>query len=138
MSHALSCLAAQASHDQLVVAPHRAIEENQGRAGKPRPQIVRDAGDSRKKIEILARRLVADAEPKRVTRSGVPGGMSLSFKIPRALAGNGERQNLDAGACTVGQCRLERHIGLDRLARYVFLAQYIEDAVGFQDRKYPG
>src|SRR6266403_864727 len=98
MSHALPCLAAEAGCDQLVVAPHRAIEEDQGRAGKPGFQIVGYAGAGREKVEILVRRLVADAKPERVAHPNVPGGMVLSFQIPRALARNGEWQNLDAGS----------------------------------------
>src|SRR5260370_30280331 len=105
MSHALSCLAAEAGRDQFVVAPHRAIEEDQRGAGKPGLEIVSYAGAGGEKIEMLARRLVADAKPERVAHPGVPGGMVLSFQIPRALAGNGEWQNLDPGPRAIRQCR---------------------------------
>src|SRR5437879_12647596 len=112
MSHALPCLAAEAGCDQLVVAPHRAIEEDQWRAGKPGPEIVSYAGASRKKVEIFARRLFTDAKPERVAWPSVSGGMDLSFQIPRAFAGNGEWQNLDAGPRAIRPSRLERLVHL--------------------------
>src|SRR4030081_17637 len=136
MSHALPCLVAEASRDQLVVAPHRAIEEDQRGAGKPGLEIVSYPGASREKVEILARRPVADAKSKRVAHPNVSGGVDLSLQIPRALAGNGEWQNLDAGSRSVMQCRLKRLVHLDRLAPHILLVQHIEDAVGLQDRKH--
>src|SRR5260221_7963695 len=98
MSHALPCLAAEAGGDQFVVAPHRAIEEDQRGAGKSGLEIVGYAGAGCEKVEILARRLVDDTKSKRIARPGISGGVDLSFQIPRALAGNGEWQNLDAGS----------------------------------------
>src|SRR6266404_7836801 len=130
MSHALPCLVAKASRDQLVVAPYRAIEEDQRGAGKPVLEIVSYAGASREKVEILARRPVADAKSKRVARPNVSGGVDLSLQIPRALAGNGEWQDLDAGSSTIRQCRLERLIHLDRMTPHVLLVEHVEDAVG--------
>src|ERR1017187_1871693 len=116
MSHALPCFVAEAGRDQLVVAPYRAVEEDQRGAGKPGLEIVRYPGAGGEKIEILARRFVADAKPKGVARAVVPAGMNLAFQIPRALAGNGEWQDLDAGRRAVRQCRLERLVHFDRLA----------------------
>src|SRR6266404_3686331 len=133
MSHALSRLAAEAGRDQLVVAPDRAIEEDQRGAGKPGLEVVGYAGAGREKVEILARRPVDDAKSKRVTHPRVSGGVDLSFQIPRALAGNGEWQNLDAGSRPIRQCRLERLVRLDRLATHVLLVEHVEDAVGLQD-----
>src|SRR5216683_4786672 len=135
MSHALPCLAAEAGGDQLVVAPHRAIEEDQGGAGKPGLEIVGYAGAGREKVEIFACRPVDNTKSKRIASPGASGGVDLSFQIPRALAGNGEWQNLDAGARSIRQCRLERLVHLDRLARHILLVQHVEDAVGLQDRK---
>src|SRR6266478_7424236 len=51
MSHALSGLVAEAGRDQFVVAPHRAIEEDQRRTGKARLQIVVDGRAGGEKIE---------------------------------------------------------------------------------------
>src|ERR1700737_777816 len=138
MSHALPCLAAEAGRDQFVVAPHRAIEEDQRGAGKPGLEIVSYAGASREKVEILARRTFADAKSKRVAHRNVSGGMDRSFQIPRAFAGNGERQDLDARSRAVRQSRLERLVHLDRLAPHILLVQHVEDAVGLQDRKHFG
>src|ERR1700687_1144189 len=126
MSHALPCLAAEAGGDQFVVAPHRAIEEDQRGAGKPGLEIVSYAGASRKKVEIFAGRLVTDAKPERVAWPGVSGGMDLSFQIPRALAGNGEWQDLDPGLRAIRQCRLERLVHFDRLAPHILLVQHVE------------
>src|ERR1019366_2673291 len=108
MSHALPCLVAEAGRDQLVVAPHRAIEEDQGGAGKPGLEIVRHFSAGGEKIEILARRPVADAKPKRVAGTVVSTGVNLALQIPRAFAGNRERQNLETGRRTVRQSRLAR------------------------------
>src|SRR5882672_10837890 len=134
MSHALSRLAAEAGRDQLVVAPHRAIEEDQRGAGKPGLEIVGYARAGREKVEILARYPVDDAKSKCIAHPRFSGGVDLSFHIPRALAGNGEWQNLDAGSSTIRQCRLERLIHLDRLTPHVLLVEHVEDAVGLQDR----
>src|SRR3984893_18831783 len=133
MSHALPCLAAEAGRDQFVVAPHRAIEEDQRGAGKPGLEIVSYAGASRKKVEILARRTFADAKSKRVAHRNVSGGMDRSFQIPRALAGNGERQDLDARSRAIRQSRLERLVHLDRLAPHTSLVQDLEETVRLQD-----
>ena len=54
MSHAFARLVAEACCDQLVVAPHRAIEEDQGRAGKPRLEIVSYIRAGGEKFRILS------------------------------------------------------------------------------------
>src|ERR1700682_4844053 len=97
MSHALPCLVAEAGRDQFVIAPHRAIEEDQRRAGKPRLEIVVDGRAGGEKIEVLAGGLVTNPKPDCVARDMISGGMNLSFQIPRALAGNGKWQDFDAG-----------------------------------------
>jgi len=61
MSHALPCLVAEARCDQFVVAPHRAIEEDQRRAGNPGLEVVGDLGAGGEEIEILARCLVTNS-----------------------------------------------------------------------------
>src|SRR5207253_1953146 len=87
MSHALPCLVAKTGRDQFVIAPHRAIEEDQRRAGKPRLQIVIDGRAGGEKVEVLAGSLVANPKPNRIARAIVGGGVSLAFQIPRAFAG---------------------------------------------------
>src|SRR3981189_31403 len=62
--------------------------------------------------------------------------MGLSFEVPCRLAGNLERQHLDAGGGAIGQDGLKRLIKLDRLALYVFLVQHVKNAVGLQDRQH--
>src|SRR5258706_3299726 len=64
MSHVLSGLVAKAGRDQFVVAPHRAIEEDQRRAAKARLQILihGPAGGGGKKV--FAAILVANQEPE--------------------------------------------------------------------------
>src|SRR5258708_22512935 len=116
MANALPCLAAEAGGDQFVVAPHRAIEEDKRGAGKPGLEIVGYAGAGRKKVEIFARCLVDDAKPEGVARPGFAGGMDLSFQIPRALAGNGQRQNLDARSRALRPCRLAPLVPPQRMA----------------------
>src|SRR5258707_13764998 len=115
MSHALSRLVAEAGRDQLVVAPHRAIEEYQRGAGKPGFEIVSDAGAGSKKIEIFAGGPVTDAKPKRIACTVVSPGVNLSFQIPRAFAGDGERQDLYSRGRPVRQGRLERPVHFARL-----------------------
>src|SRR6266403_718887 len=137
MSHALPCLVAEAGSDQLVIPPHRAIEEYQRGAGKPGLEFVRHLSAGGKKIQRFACRLVADTKPERIARAIGPGGVSLPFQIPRALAGNGEWQDLDAGARTIRQGWLERLVHLNQPALHVLLVQHVEDAVGLQDRKHP-
>src|ERR1700694_3866599 len=97
MSHALPCLVAEAGRDQLIIAPHRAIEEYQRSAGKPGLEIVRDLSAGSEKIKIFAGRPVTDAKSERVACAIASRGMILAFQVPRAFAGNGERQDLDAG-----------------------------------------
>jgi hypothetical protein len=97
MSHVLSGLVAEAGPDQFVIAPHRAIEEDQRRAGQPRLQIVVDGRAGGEKIEVLAGSLVANPKPDCVARTVVARGINLAFQIPRAFAGNGEWQDFDAG-----------------------------------------
>src|SRR5258708_5639606 len=77
MSHVSPGLVAEAGGNQLVVAPHRAIEEDQRRAGKPGFQLIGDVSAGGKKIEIFSRRLVADPKPERVARAVIPTGMKL-------------------------------------------------------------
>src|ERR1700738_2434443 len=106
MPHALPRLVAEAGCDQLVVAPHRAIEEDHGRTGKPRFQFIGNAGAGGQEIEISARCLVADPKSERIAGAVVSAGMSLTFEIPCAFARNGARQHLDAGWQAVGPRRL--------------------------------
>ncbi len=63
--------------------------------------------------------------------------MRLAFEIPRALAGNLEGENLDAGRRTVGQGGFEHLVDVDRLPADILLIQHIKDAVGLQNRKHP-
>src|SRR6478609_6696279 len=107
MPHALAGLGAEASDDQLVIAPHGSVEEEQRRAGQPRFQRVGDLGTSRDEVEMLAARLVADMQAERVAGAIVAAGMRLAFEIPGALAGYGERQDLQSGRRAAGQRRLE-------------------------------
>src|SRR6266446_1532180 len=97
MSHALPCLVAEAGCDQLVIAPHRAIEEYQRSAAETGLEIVRDMGAGSKKIKTFAGCPVADAKSERVACAIAPRGVILAFQVPRALAGNSERQDFDAG-----------------------------------------
>src|SRR5258706_7449902 len=69
MSHAWSGLVAEAGRDQFVVAPHRAIEEDQRRAGKARLQILIDGRAGGEEKEVLAASLVANPEPDCVARA---------------------------------------------------------------------
>ena len=80
-----------------VIAPYRSVEEDRGGALQPSPQIVGNAGAGCQKKHMLAARFVADTKSKRVTGAVVASRMSLAFQVPRAFAGNGERQDLDAG-----------------------------------------
>src|SRR3984893_4907212 len=110
MSHALSGLAAETQSDQLVVAPHCTIEKDQRRAAEPGFEFRRHSRAGRQEIEMLARRLVADPQTVRVACAVVSGGVSLSLQVPRALAGNGEWQNLDAGGRSIRQFRFEGRV----------------------------
>ncbi len=138
MSHALSGLGAEAGHDHLVVAPDRAIEEQERGAGKPRFQLVGDMGAGGDEVEMPARGLVADAKAERVAGAVIAAGMRLALEIPGALAGHGEGLDLDAAGRAVGQGGFERPVDLDRHARDVLLAQHVEDAVRLQDRQHLG
>src|SRR6266446_8610797 len=108
MSHVLPGFVAEVGRDQFVVAPHRAIKEDQRRAGKPRLQIVIDGRAGGEKIEVLAGSLVANPKPDCVARTVVARAVNLPLQIPRAFAGNGKWQDFDAGWRAVGQSRLER------------------------------
>src|SRR5258707_3792857 len=90
MSHLLSGLVAKAGRDQFVVAPHRAIEEDQRRAGKARLQILIDGRAGGEEKEVFAAILVANQEPDCVARAVVSGGVNLTLQIPSAFARNGE------------------------------------------------
>src|SRR5712671_3816090 len=96
MSHALPGLVAEASRDQFVIAPHRTIEKDQRRAGKPRLEVVIDGRAGGEKIEVLAAGLVANPKSNGVARSIGFGRVNLAFQIPRAFARNGEWQDFDA------------------------------------------
>src|SRR5258706_12403333 len=95
MSHALSGLVAEPGRDQFVVAPHRAIEEHQRRAGKARLQILIDAGAGGEKIEVFAASLVANQEPDCVARAVVSGGGGPPFPLPPAPTRNGEKEDFN-------------------------------------------
>jgi len=136
VSHALAGLGAEAGGDQLVVAPHRAVEEHQRGAVQPRFQLVIDLGAGGEEIEMLARGLVADAKAERVAGPVIAAGMRFALQIPRALAGDGEGQDLDAGGRAVGQFGLEGLVDLDWHAGDVLFTQYIKNAVGLQDRQH--
>src|SRR5690242_4610111 len=138
MSHALSGLGAEAGHDQLVVPPDGAIEEQERGAGKARFQIVRDMGAGRDEVEMPARCLVANEEAQRVAGAVIAAGMRLALEIPGALAGYGEGFDLDAASRAVGEGGFERPIDLDCHARDVLFIQYIENAVRLQDRQHLG
>src|SRR6266571_3403919 len=97
MSHALPCLVAEAGRDQLVIAPHRAIEEYQSGAGKPGLEFFRHLSAGSEKIEMFAGRPVADTKSERIARAIISRRVNFAFQVPRALAGNRERQDLDAG-----------------------------------------
>src|SRR5258708_38141183 len=125
MSHVSPGLVAEAGGNQLVVAPHRAIEEDQRRAGEPGFQLIGDVSAGGKKIEIFSRRLVADPKPERVACAIISAGVSLAFQIPRAFAGDGERLDLDAGWRAVGQCRLACPVRLYSPAAPLLLVQHV-------------
>src|SRR5262249_39931091 len=97
MSHRLTGLLAEPGGDQFVVAPYRAVEEDQRRPLDASPQLVGDAGAGGDKIEILSRRLVRNAQAKPIAHPIVAGRVRLALEIPSALAGHLERQRLDAG-----------------------------------------
>src|SRR3954469_5640362 len=136
MSHALPRLVAEPGCDQFVVAPHRAIEKNQRRAGKPGFQVIRDTRAGRDEVQIFAAGLVFNPQPERIARAVAACRMRLSFEVPCRLAGNFERQDFDAGGRAVGQSRFKRLIHLDWLALHILFAQNVEDAVGLQDRQH--
>ena len=96
VAHALSGLLAEPGDNQFVVAPHRAVEEDERRALDPRLQIVGDAGAGGEEEEIFAARLVCNAQSQRVTCCIVATWMGLALKIPCALAGNRKGQHLKA------------------------------------------
>ena len=103
-----------------------------------RIRAARAARALEKAIAQQAQEQALAAKPERVARCIGPAGVNRAFQIPRSLAGNRERQNLDPARRTVGQGRLERLVDFDGLAPHVLLVQHIEDAVGFQDRKHLG
>src|SRR6516165_12018897 len=138
MPHALPGLGAEACGNQLVVAPDRAVEEYERRAGDPRFQLVGDLAASRDEIEIFARRLVADAKPYGVAVTLPAAGRGFVSQIPCNLAGNAKGQDFQAACRSVGQGRFERPVELDDLTLDVFLVQHVEDAVGLEDLKYLG
>src|SRR5689334_22768265 len=98
MSHALPGLGAEAGRDHLVVAPHRAVEEHQRGACKPRLQLRGDMGAGGDEVEIFARSRLADAKTERVAGAVAAAGMRLAFQIPGALAGYGEGLDFEAAA----------------------------------------
>src|SRR3981081_1933715 len=100
MSHPLPCLVAEAGRDQLIIAPHRAIEEYQRSAGKPGLEIVGDVSAGSQKIQIFAGCPVTDAKSERVARAIASRGVILAFQVPRAFAGKGAPQNVDAGGAS--------------------------------------
>src|SRR5260370_39453857 len=86
MSHLLSGLVPKAGRDQFVVAPHRAIEEDQRRADKARLQILIDAGAGGEEIEVFAASLVANPEPDCVARAVVSGGVDSRLHATNSLS----------------------------------------------------
>src|SRR5260370_18463220 len=98
MSHALPCLVAEAGCDQLVIAPHRAIEEYQRSAAETGLEIVRDMGAGSKKIKTFAGCPVADAKSERVACAIAPRAAILAFQLPRARPGTSTGQHVDPRA----------------------------------------
>ena len=137
MSHALSRLVAEARRDQFVIPPHGAVEEHQGRARQARFEIVGHPRAGGEEKEIFAARFVEDPKPERIARSFAARRVRLAFEIPRALAGNLEGEDFDAGWRAVGQSGFERRVELDRLPLHVLLVQHIKDAVGLENCKHP-
>src|SRR6185436_12227864 len=113
MAHPLSRLGAEALHDQFIVAPHGAVEEDQRGARKARFEIVGYSGAGGEEIEVLAACLVQNSKSQRIARAIAARRMRLAFEIPRALAWNREGKDFHAGWRAVGQGRLERPVGLD-------------------------
>src|SRR5947209_2561312 len=102
MSHRMTCLVAESRRDQLVIAPHRAVEEYHRRALDALLQLLGHAGAGRQEIEIGAAGLVANAKPERIAEAIIAGWMRLSLQIPRTLAGHMERQHLKTGRRAIG------------------------------------
>ena len=87
MSHALSGLAAEPGRDHLIVAPHRAVEEDQRRAGQPRLEIVGHSRAGGDEIEIFAARLVLNPQAERVAGAVAAGRMALPSRYQAPLPG---------------------------------------------------
>src|SRR6266436_926999 len=107
MSHGLSGLVAEARGDQLIVAPHRAIEEHQRRAGKPCFELIGDAGAGGDEIEEFSVSPVLDAKADRVAAAVIAARMSPAFQIPGAFAGDGKGEDFYPRGRAVRQPRLE-------------------------------
>src|SRR6202030_1691981 len=128
MSHALPGLVTETGLDQLIVPPHRAVEEHQRCALQPRFKVFSDRCAGGKEIKEFARGLVADAQAERIARAVLRGRMRLAFEIPRALAGHLKGQDFDAARCTVRQRWLEGMLDLDSLAAHRLFVEHVEDA----------
>src|ERR1700722_12232290 len=77
VAHGLPGLGAKAGGDQFVVAPHRAVEEDERRAGQPGLERVGHFRAGREEIAILARRPVLDAKPERIAGAVAAAWMRL-------------------------------------------------------------
>src|SRR6185312_15561383 len=92
MPHAAPGLAAEAGADHLVVAPQRAVEEQERGAAEPRLELVVERGAGRHVVEALAGRRRRDVEADGVLRAlRQPLLDALILEIERDLAGHAER-----------------------------------------------
>ncbi len=68
MAHPLAGLGAEAGCDQFVVAPQRAVKEDQRSALKTLFELWGKRGAGREKIEIFTAGFIGDPQPKRIAR----------------------------------------------------------------------
>ena len=138
MSHRLPGLVAEPGGDHFVVAPHRAVEQHQRRAGQPRLRSSSTAAQAATNSRYLPLALSVMRRPSvSPAPSPPPGWLRPSrYQAPLPATANGsivEARSARRRAAPV------RTAGRSRSAwRFTMrLAEHVEDAVGVQDRKHP-
>ena len=116
-------LGAGAALDHLVVAPKRAVEEDQRRTLEPCRQRVRHAGAARHEEEAPV--AGADLETDRVLAFAADHRLA-ALEVQGDLARYRERRDREP-------CHLDRLVQRDAMARDIIRVQGIEDRVGGQN-----
>ncbi len=120
----------EAGADHLVVAPQRAVEEQQRGAAQPRPELVVERGASRQVIEALARGRARDRQADRILRALCQSLLDRRvFEVEGDLARHAEGFDAQAGRPTVARPEIDGLVECDRPPRDTVGIEHVEDAV---------